>query len=155
MIYEFITPSDPITFKASDPKVAFYVGLILGNGKASVEGEDGTKLPCLLLFCSQETVTATVKEQLGDDPKAWAEEHRAVIADAFESFAYGSIRARKDYDAAINAITDPERLAVFKARHESNNRTSISKWVAYAWEQAAAIRTPLTLTQGSTTPTEN
>jgi hypothetical protein len=146
MIYEFITPSDPITFKASDPKVAFYVGLTLGNGKAGVEGEDGSKIPCLLIFCSEETVTATVKEQLGEDPKAWAEENREAIADAYESFAYGSIRDRKDYDAAIDAITCPDRLATFKAHHEDAHRTSMSKWVSYAWKQAAAIRA---LTQGS------
>jgi hypothetical protein len=140
MFYEFITPSDPITFKADDPKVAFYVGLSLGRGKAGVTAEDGTDIPCMLLFSTPEKTETTIKEQLGDDPKAWAEANREAIATCYESFAYGSFRARRDHEAALEAITDPEKLAAYKARHEDTHRTSMSKWVSYAWECAAAIR---------------
>ena len=50
-IYEFITPSDPITFKADDDKVAFTCALLLGNGKAGCENKaTGESLPTMLMF---------------------------------------------------------------------------------------------------------
>ena len=36
-IYKFITPSDPITFKAENDKIAYACVLFLGNGKAGCE----------------------------------------------------------------------------------------------------------------------
>jgi hypothetical protein len=140
MIYEFITPSDPITFKTDDPKVAFYVGLVLGGGKACVTSEKEEKIPCMLMLSSRETIDAVIQDQLGEAPKEWAEAHREPIAACYESFAYGSISARRDYDAAIEAITDPDKLAAFKAHHEDKHRTSMSKWVAHAWKCAARLR---------------
>lgn len=49
-IYEFITPSDPITFKADDDKVAFTCALLLGNGKAGCENKATESLPTMLMF---------------------------------------------------------------------------------------------------------
>lgn len=140
MIYEFITPSDAITFKAECPKVAFYCGLILGRGKAGVTSETGERIPCLMLFCDEQTIDATILEQLGGPIKEWQQQNLAAIADCFESFAYGSIAERRDYDAAIEAITDPDKLAAFKAHHEDKRRTSMSRWVDYAWKEGSAHR---------------
>jgi len=50
-IYEFITPSDPITFKADDDKVAFVCAAILGKGQAGCENKTtGESLPTMLMF---------------------------------------------------------------------------------------------------------
>ncbi len=36
-IYKFVTPSDSITFKAENDKIAYACVLFLGNGKAGCE----------------------------------------------------------------------------------------------------------------------
>jgi hypothetical protein len=68
-----------------------------------------------------------------EDIVGYVKEHKKEISDAFLSFAYGGINQRKQYDAAIEAITDPEKLKQFKAQHEDIQRTSMSRWVNYAW----------------------
>lgn len=60
-------------------------------------------------------------------------------AAAIQSFAYGSPQDRKVYDAALAAITEPEKLDEFKKIHEDSMRTSMSRWVAYAWEQGQRL----------------
>jgi len=141
MIYEFITPSDPITFKAESPAVAFFCALILGNGKAFATGEDDQKLPCCLMFADKDEVDATIKDQLGGLTVAEFEsEHAAEIVACFESFSYGNFADRRDYDAALEAITEPAKMAAFKAHHEDQRRTSMSAWVKAAWKTAEAIR---------------
>jgi hypothetical protein len=45
-LYEFVTPSDPITFKAENDKIAFCCALILGSGKACCTNVDsGESIP--------------------------------------------------------------------------------------------------------------
>jgi len=58
-IYEFITPSDPITFKADDDKVAFTCALLLGNGKAGCTNlKTGDSIPTMLMFAKDPYVVA-------------------------------------------------------------------------------------------------
>lgn len=76
----------------------------------------------------------------GEDVKEFVIEHAQEIADAYKSFAYGSVSERRTYDAAIAAITDPKKLEEFKTVHEDQNRTSLSRWVDFAWKQGEAIQ---------------
>jgi hypothetical protein len=140
MIYAFGTPSDPITFRADTDQVAFAVGLYLGRGKAFVRREDGTELPCFLLFARAESVASMIEERLGTSFALFVSSHRRECAAAFESFCYGNIAKRREYEAACSAITDPDKLAEFKRAHEDANRTSMTKWVAEAWTIGAALR---------------
>lgn len=132
-VYTFITPSDPITFRAADDAVAFLVALQLGRGKAGCTRDDGVDVQTLLLFMPEQAVEAHIRAQLGTEASAFIAARRADIAAAFASFAYGSVEDRRTYDDAIAAITCPDRLAAFKAAHEDRNRTSMNGWVAYAW----------------------
>ena len=135
-IYEFITPSDPITFVAPDDCIARYCTILLGNGKAFCKNErDETLDNTCFLFASEKSIEASFHAALGGvNPKAFLNARRADIVAAFASFAYGSREARCQYDDAVAAITDPAKLAEFKAQHEDRQRTSMSKWVAYAWK---------------------
>jgi hypothetical protein len=143
-LYEFITPSDGITFKAPSNAVAFVASLMLGRGKAGCSREDGESVPSLLLFASDEAVTETIKEQLSGTLNQWMTSHWREVADALDSFAYADFRARAEFDAALEAITDDKKRAAFLEKHDDIRRTSISQWVKQARKDAALIRKKFT-----------
>lgn len=138
MIYEFITPSDPITFKSDSDKVAYFCALVLGNAKAGCTNTDtGESLGTLMIFCpdaleqAEKFLDSTIDDFSSSNPEE--------IIKAFRSFSYGSVQDRITYDSAIEAITDSEKLEEFKKSHEDKNRTSLSKWVQSAWDYADAL----------------
>lgn len=132
-IYEFITPSDPITFKADNDKIAFTCALILGSGKAGCENKaTGESLPTMLIF--SEDPDKEIVEYIGGDFKEFIEANKLKIAECFKSFAYGSVSDRQTYDDACDSITDVEKLKEFKAKHEDKNRSSLTQWVKAAWD---------------------
>lgn len=69
MLYEFITPSDPITFHAADDGVAFCVATLLGNGKAGCKNCDtGESLSSMTAFMAEEgrkEIYSSLRGQLG------------------------------------------------------------------------------------------
>jgi len=82
---------------------------------------------------SDEDVTAILLETFGD-VKEFVEANRAAIADCYLSFSYGDFHSRREYEAALNAITEPDKLREFKEFHEDIRRSSLNAWVKYAWE---------------------
>jgi len=136
-IYEFITPSDPITFKADDDKVAFTCALILGNGKAGCKNlQTNTSLPTIL-FLSKEP-EKEIADFIGGGMGEFIEANRPKISECLLSFAYGGQDERREFDAACESITDPKELKEFKAKNE-NTRSSMSRWVNSAWEFGESI----------------
>ncbi len=130
--YEFITPSDPITFRADNDKVAFTCSLLLGKGKAGCTNlKTGESIPSMLMFAKDPE--KDILEYLGEDMKDFLESSKPKIAECFKSFSYGSAEDRATFEDACNAITDPKMLNAFKAKHEDRNRSSISQWVKGAW----------------------
>lgn len=131
MIYEFITPSDPITFSAENDKVACICAVLLGNGKAGCTREDGESIPSMWLF--HHDPIPEIEKYLETSMESFMDNNKAAIINCFKSFAYGSIEDRKSYDDAIAAITDEIKLNDFKKKHEDRNRSSMSQWVKQAW----------------------
>ena len=139
--YNFITPSDPITFIADNDKIAFATSLLVGGGKAGCHRyEDGNEinLGTILMFITN--VDEVVRESLGMELNEFINIHISEIISALKSFSYGSIEDRKSYDDAIEAITDPEKLNTFKLRHEDRKRSSMSAWVKAAWRYAEILK---------------
>jgi hypothetical protein len=140
-IYEFITPSDPITFKTNDDKIAFICALFLGNGKAGCKRFDDSgneiSIPTMLMFSKDPD--SEIKNYIGGNASEYFDSKKHLIKAAFESFSYGNIEDRRSYDDAIIAITDTNKLKNFKAKHEDRNRSSLSKWVKSAWKLAEGI----------------
>lgn len=134
MIYEFITPSDPITFRADNDKIAFFCALLLGSGKAGMRKENGESPEMSPLFLFHPDPMPEIEGYLGKSIADYGDEHSKEISDCFLSFAYGSLKDRKTFDDALEAITDAEKLKDFKAKHEDRNRTSLSMWVKVAWK---------------------
>ncbi len=140
-IYEFITTSDAITFKAENDKVAFLTCLFLGEGKAGCRDEDGESLNTMTAFIfNQDQRNKVYKEYCGtEDIQSVFDDNICEVANALKSFAYGSIPDRKQYDEAIESITNEKQLQEYKKKHEHTNRTSLSKWVATAWKYGEAL----------------
>ena len=137
-IYEFVTPSDQITFKTDNDKVAFTCALLLGNGKAGCKNETtGESIPTMLMFAKDPD--SDIQNFIGGDFGEFIEANKHKISECFKSFAYGSVSDRKTFDEACEAITDQEKLKEFKAKHEDKNRTSMSPWVKSAWNLAERI----------------
>ena len=140
MLYEFITPSDGITFHATTDAVAFCAAVILGGGKAFCTREDGVKLDTCVAFMKDDAMEETLLARLGMRLGEFIEANKPALADAFDSFAYTKMHNRAEYDAALAACTTDECLAAFRAKHDDEKRTSMSQWVKAAWKYAAALR---------------
>ena len=135
MIYEYVTVSDPITFIAKNDAIAWITASLLGEGLAGCTREDGESINSMTAFAPEDKRAEIYKEYIStDDILGYTKEHNDEIADAFLSFAYGSINSRKQYDMALSCITDKEKLEQFKTHHEDTQRTSMSRHVARAWK---------------------
>jgi hypothetical protein len=137
MIYEFITPSDPITFLANNDKIAIAASIIMGEGKAGCNDENGKSIPTMYLF--HPDPLPEIEKDLELPFSDFIELNKKEISECLLSFSYTSIEDRKQYDDAIAAITDKKKLKVFKAKHEDRNRSSMSKWVQSAWDYGDAL----------------
>jgi len=139
MIYELIQPSDAIHFQAESDKIAYYCALILGGGNAGIERTDHVQCESPLLIFHPDPLPI-VEAYLGESIEAFGDKNAAEISACFQSFSYGSVSEYRTFIEAIEAITDPEKLAAFKASHEDKNRTSMSKWVGSAWKYAGHFK---------------
>jgi len=140
-VYELINPSDKITFKTGDDKIAFFCSLYLGSGKTGAkrfdENGDEVDIPSLMLFDTEPLKTAA--EYLGKPFDEYLKDNEQEISECFLSFSYGGFEERRTFDDALEAITDPEKKKEFKAKHEDRNRSSMSQWVAHAWNVGEAL----------------
>jgi len=123
-LYEFITPSDPITFYAPDDDVALAVGIIVGGGKAGVTNlTTEESLPSLLLFVAEVAVKEAIKAPLA----TWRDRGAECIA-AAHSFAVCDKASRPIYDECTEYGQDAAQVAKWNDAH----RSSMSDWCGYA-----------------------
>ena len=141
-IYEFITPSDPITFKAENDKIAFTCSLLLGSGKAGTTRHDENggeiSIPSLLIFNPDHE--QVIKDFLGCELDEFIHLNKEQVRAALKSFAYGNIESRKTFDDALNAITEENKRKEFLEKHEDRNRSSLSAWVKAGWKLADNLK---------------
>ena len=137
MIYEFITPSDPITFKAESDKVAFFCALALGKGKAGMKRQDGAECESPMVFLQSDPMP-DIEAYLESTIAEFGDKNAADVAACFDSFAYGSFSSRAAHDAKVESFTTPEKLAEYLTEHE-NTRSSMSQWVRSAWRYAESF----------------
>ena len=68
MLYEFITISDPITFRASNNSIAFVVATALGQGKAGCENRDtGESIDSMTAFMPDNKRQEVYRNYCGED----------------------------------------------------------------------------------------
>ena len=141
-VYEFIQPSDSITFLAEDNKIAFVSALLLGRGQAGCRNtaSEDENIPSMMICMNEKQCEETRLSYLGETLSEYLDKNKAKIVECFESFSYASVEERKMSDDAIAAITDEEKLKEFKNTHEDRNRSSMSQWVKSAWSYAESFK---------------
>lgn len=136
-LYEFINPSDAITFRAQDDKTAFMAVTLLADGKAGCIKEDGTNLGTLLAFARDPD--KMFSEMMGDKSDEWLEQNRRSLAECLDSFQCTSLAERKIYEMELEKITDYSEREKFRTMWEDKKATSLTRWVPAAWRYASAI----------------
>ena len=146
--YNFITPSDPITFKTDDDKVAMAACLIIGQGQAGALRLDEVsgieiKIPSLTIF--DKDASKTIENYLGIDLGKYLEQNEPKIAECLASFAYTTMEDRAKFDKEFSKITDPKKKNEFLIKHDKKKRTSVSQWCNTAWSYARAINNKIAM----------
>jgi len=121
-LYEFITPSDPITFYAPDNDIAVAVGLFVGQGKAGIRTfDDSDVLNTLTIF------SGLPQNQLNRFKETMDKRIDEVIA-AGKTFAVCKPAYREVYDELTENSTNIERIEKWDNKH----RSSMSDWCGFA-----------------------
>lgn len=135
MEYKLINPSDPYTFIADDLETASLVVLLLGTAYGAEPKGGGENVPIFLFGGALEWYTDHFKRT----PDDGMGEKKEAVADALASFMFGGFEDRRRYEAAISAITDPEKKAQFM--HEwQDGRSSLNNIGGKAHQLAKALR---------------
>lgn len=114
-IYEFINPSDCITFYADSDEYARAVTLLLGEGKAGCKKKDGTQLDyCFTAFGNP------APQEVYDSIKIMLKEKDMKLIDALKSCACVSFDEREIFDDYTNNGTDEEKWQKWDEKHRSS-----------------------------------
>ena len=125
-LYNFVQPSDYITFYAEDDDVAFAATMIVGNAHVWAERVDengethnveGTSL-----------YLGKVPDDVIERLKKVLETRKAEIFAAFKTFAVCPPECRKEYDVYTENSQNEERWKEWDDR----KRTSTTDWCGYA-----------------------
>lgn len=126
MLYEFVQPSDCITFEAENDDIAKAVCIYVGNGHCFLKNESGEMLSGTChLFDEFTPEELKVLEDVIDN-----KDMRFV--DALKSFACCSFEDREIYKEITKNYTNQDKINVWHDKH----RTSLTDWAAYARKEA-------------------
>ena len=123
MEYELYNPSDPYTFIAESKEVAALTVFLLGTqyGAGTKYYEKELRIPIFLTGGAVEWY----KEEFGRTPDEGLEELKIQVSHALDSFMLGGFEKRALYNAALEAIDDPEKKETFKEKWQ-NECTSLN-----------------------------
>lgn len=120
-LYEFITPSDIITFYATNNDVAWATAIMVGGGKAGIKAVDGSDTkPSLVAFSGFGQYQAEFEKVMNENTQD--------VLDATQTFAVVSPDKRSEFDVYTKNCTDKRLVKQWNDRH----RTSMSDWCKYA-----------------------
>ena len=142
--YDLTNPSDPVTFRAATVEAAVGAVALLTHGQCAAKaiGPDGDELTDsdldvpFFMFGGLEEWLA--KRDL--TPETLFQKHRTDIAAALASFCTGTKEERILYDAAVAAITDPDKRRAFIADWDDRKRSSMNEITNSAHTLAEALR---------------
>lgn len=149
LCYEIINPSDQATLLAPDRAVAIaalafigegaYAGRVIAKDLQEVSEEDAAagRVPLFFGMSYEDWWKAAGydEEPIGKVMR----ERKAEVVAALRSVAYGGLDERRTYQSALNAITDPDKLAAFKREWEDRRRSSLNAIAKRAWAWADHI----------------
>jgi len=120
-LYEFINPSDPITFYAPDNDIAETVTIVVGGGRAGLKATDGSDVPNTMYFLG---VSDTARDKITKTMDTRIDE----FFEAAKTFAVCEASLREEYDELTKDSTDTERIQKWDDKH----RSSMTNWCDYA-----------------------
>lgn len=123
MEYELINPSDPYTFTAADREVAALVigHLSLAFGAETEDEAEENRVPIFMFGGFNEWY----QEEFGRTPTEGLEARKKEVGEALASFMLGHFKDRARYNAALEAIDDPDKAEAFKEKWQ-DGRTSLN-----------------------------
>lgn len=134
MEYELKNPSDPYTFMSADREVAALVVFSLSMFYGAEPKEGDGDIPIFLFGGAAEWY----QETFGRNPDEGLKERKPEVAEALGSFMYGYFEDRRRYEAALAAITEPEKKEQFKAAWQ-DGRSSLNDIGTYAHKMAKRL----------------
>lgn len=133
MIYGFITPSQELTFKADDDKVAFMCAYIVGEGNTSCiridEKGEKVEIPTLLYLNKDHEAFAT--EYLGEHPSEFTIKNWDKMIECFDSFVGCNLTSREEYDRRVDEIENPDEKQLYIDTYREENPSLLG------WENGA------------------
>ncbi len=133
-LYEVINPSDDVTFRAADPKIAIGVTMVVGEGQYPLEDEKSTNYPTMFLSGKKEDADKGLQPYFTsvENMLEYLDAHLQETIDALESFSVVSIAGRVDFEKALEAIDDPEKRKKWREEFEDRHRSSVNNICGYA-----------------------
>jgi len=123
-LYEFITPSDPITFYAPDDEVATAVAVFVGRGQAGcVNVQTEKHLDTVMIFLAPAEADKRAHVAV-DIVKTRTQE----CLSAAKTFAVCGPSGREIYDDYTENGTNAEKVA----KWDDKKRSSLNDWCGYA-----------------------
>ena len=135
MEYELKNPSDPYTFLAADFEVATLTVSSISTLYGAEAKEGGESVPIFLFGGAREWYI----EQFGRTPDEGKEAKKEDLATALSSMMYGGFEDRRRYEAALTAITDPEKREKFITEWQDGH-SSLNDIGTYCHELAKRLR---------------
>ena len=135
MGYELKNPSDPYTFLAADFEVATLTVFSISTLYGAEAKEGGESVPIFLFGGAREWYI----EQFGRTPDEGEEAKKEELATALSSMMYGGFEDRRRYEAALTAITDPEKREKFITEWQDGH-SSLNDIGTYCHELAKRLR---------------
>ncbi len=120
-LYEFITPSDCITFYAPDDDIATAVTIFIGGAKAGCRSiRDDRSLGTIFFGDIPTEIIAKFKDTM--------DKRSDEVAAAAHTFAVCSPDMREEYDKLTNSGGAADEVRRWEDRH----RSSMTDWCTYA-----------------------
>ena len=135
MEYELKNPGDPYTFLAADFEVATLTVFSISTLYGAEAKEGGESVPIFLFGGAREWYI----EQFGRTPDEGKEAKKEELATALSSMMYGGFEDRRRYEAALTAITDPEKREKFITEWQDGH-SSLNDIGTYCHELAKRLR---------------
>lgn len=135
--YELINPSDPYTFLAKTQESAALAVFLLGTmyGASLKDDDEEKKIPVFIFGGAEEWYRKEFGRSTEDGMKA----EKQNVAEALQSFMYGSFEERWRYEVALKAITDEEKKKEFMEEWQ-DGRTSMNNIGEYAHQLGEKLK---------------
>lgn len=110
--YDLINPSDPYTFIAENLEVAALTVFAISSAYGAQSEDDEETVPVFMAGIFGDP-NEWFEKSFGETMAEGTKKYRMQIADALESVMYGSFNDRERYQAALDAIDNPEKREEF------------------------------------------